>query len=171
MFLFELKRLTKHFFVYTITLLGENMKVILLCDVKGTGKKGDLVEVSDGFAQNFLLKTKKAKVADSTAINQKMMNDNAKQYHFEQDKQKAEELAKKIRQTTLHFSTTAGDNGKIFGSITSAEIAEELKKDGIEVSKKQIVLPNPIKFAGTYHVDIKLFAGIVAKLAIVVEVK
>ena len=79
------------------------MKVILLVDVKGTGKKGDLVEVSDGFAQNFLIKQKKAKVADNTAINQKNMADNAKEFHYQENKQNAQELAKKIEQVTLHF--------------------------------------------------------------------
>ncbi|HAJ77656.1 MAG TPA: 50S ribosomal protein L9 [Clostridiales bacterium] len=146
------------------------MKVILLVDVKGTGKKGEIVEVSDGFAQNFLLKQKKAKVADNSAINQKQMSDNAKQFHYEQDKSAAEELAKKLSSVTLHFSVKAGDNGKIFGSITGAEIADELKKDGFNISKKQIVLDNPIKYAGVYKVQIKLFTGISAKLNVEIKV-
>lgn len=146
------------------------MKVILLVDVKGTGKKGEIVEVSDGFAQNFLLKQKKAKIADSTAINQKQMSDKAKEYHYEQDKQKAQEVADKLKNYVLHFAVKAGDNGKIFGSITNAEIAEELKKDGYEISKKQIVLDNPIKYAGLYKIEIKLFVGIVAKLQVEVKV-
>ena len=146
------------------------MKVILLQDVKGTGKKGDLVEVSDGFAQNFLLKQKKAKIADNTAINQKQMNDKAKEFHYNLDKQNAMDLSKKLGEHTLHFSVKAGDNGKIFGSITSAEIADELKKDGFEVSKKQIVLDSPIKFAGNYKVEIKLFTGIKAEVAVEVKV-
>lgn len=146
------------------------MKVILLTDVKGTGKKGDLVEVSDGFAQNFLLKQKKAKLADNSAINQKQMADNSKQYHYDQDLQKAKDLAQKLKTVELKFQVKAGDNGKIFGSITSAEIADELKKKGFEVSKKQIVLDSPIKFAGKYVIEAKLFVGVVAKLNIVVEV-
>ena len=147
------------------------MKVILLVDVKGTGKKGDLVEVSDGFAQNFLIKQKKAKVADNTAINQKQMSDKAKEYHYEQDKSNATELAKKLNNVVLRLSVKAGDNGKIFGSITSAEIAEQLKKDGYEISKKQIVLDSPIKYAGNYKIEVKLFTGISAKLTVVVEVQ
>lgn len=146
------------------------MKVILLVDVKGTGKKGDLVDVSDGFAQNFLIKQKKAKLADNTALNQKQMGDAAKEYHFEKEKSKALELAKKLNSLTLHFSVKAGDNGKIFGSITGAEIADELKKDGYEISKKQIVLDSPIKFAGLYKIDVKLFTGITAKLQVNVKV-
>ena len=146
------------------------MKVILLVDVKGTGKKGDLVEVSDGFAQNFLLKQKKAKLADNSAINQKQMSDKAKEFHFNQDKQNAEALAKKLDNVMLHFSVKAGDNGKIFGSITGAEIADELKKQGYDVSKKQIVLESPIKYAGVYKVTIKLFTGISAKVSVEVRV-
>lgn len=146
------------------------MKVILLVDVKGTGRKGEIVDVSDGFAQNFLLKQKKAKLADNSAINQKQMSDKAKEYHYEQDKQKAAEIAKKLDSHVLHFAVKAGDNGKIFGSITSAEIADELKKDGYEISKKQIILDNPIKYAGVYKIEIKLFVGIVAKLQVEVRV-
>ena len=146
------------------------MKVILLVDVKGTGKKGEIVEVSNGFAQNFLLKQNKAKLADNTAVNQKQMSDKAKEYHYEQDKQKAQEVADKLKNHVLHFAVKAGDNGKIFGSITNAEIADELKKDGFEINKKQIVLDNPIKYAGVYKIDIKLFTGITAKLQVEVKV-
>ena len=146
------------------------MKVILLVDVKGTGKKGELVEVSDGFAQNFLIKQKKAKVADNSAINQKQMSDNAKEFHYQQDKNNATELCKKLNNITLHFSVKAGDNGKIFGSITSAEIVEQLKKDGYDISKKQIILDSPIKYAGIYKVDVRLFTGIIAKLSVEVKV-
>ncbi len=146
------------------------MKVILLQDIKGTGKKGDLVDVSDGFAQNFLLKQKKAKIADNTAINQKQMSDKAKEFHHEQDLQSARELAQKLKDVLLKFEMKAGDNGKIFGSITSAEIADELKKQGFEISKKQIVLDSPIKFAGNYTVEAKLFVGVTAKIKVEVKV-
>lgn len=147
------------------------MKVILLEDVKGTGKKGEIHEVSDGFARNFLLKNKKAKLADNSAINQKNMQDSAKDFHYQQDLAKAKETAKKLENVVLHFEMKGGDNGKIFGSLTSAEISEELKKQGFEVSKKQIVVDNPIKFAGKYIVELKLFVGVVAKLSIIVDVK
>jgi large subunit ribosomal protein L9 len=146
------------------------MKVILLQDVKGTGKKGDVCEVSAGFAQNFLLRTGKAKIADNSALNENRNAKIAKDYHYNQDKLHAEELAKKLNGLTLNLKIKGGESGKIFGSITSAEIAEELKKDGYDVSKKQIVLQSPIKFAGRYSIDIKLFAGVVAKIAVVIEV-
>lgn len=146
------------------------MKVILLQDVKGTGKKGELKDVSDGFARNFLLKRGMAKIADSSAINQKNMQDEAQDYHYNQNLQNAKQIAQKLQNEVLHFSVKGGDNGKIFGSLTSAEIAEELKKDGYDITKKQIVLDSPIKFAGRYVVDIKLFVGVTAKVVVVVEV-
>ena len=146
------------------------MKVILLQDVKGTGKKGELKDVSDGFARNFLLKRNMAKVADNSAINQKNMQDEAQDYHYNQNLQNAKQVAQKLQNEVLHFSVKGGDNGKIFGSLTSAEIAEELKKDGYDITKKQIVLASPLKFAGRYVVDIKLFVGVTAKVVVVVEV-
>lgn|SRR5574344_1106368 len=147
------------------------MKVILLCDVKGTGKKGELCEVSDGYAQNFLLKTKKAKIADNSAINQKTMQDSASDFHYKEELESAKSIAKKLDSVVLHLGVKAGDNGKIFGSITSAEIAEELKKDGYEISKKQINLDSPIKFAGRYEIEVKVFVGVVAKIIVIVETK
>lgn len=145
------------------------MKVILLQDVKGTGKKGELCEVSAGYAQNFLLKVGKAKIADNTAINQKQMDESASNFHYQMEFQKATELAKKLENVVLHLGVKGGDNGKIFGSITSAEISSQLAKDGFEVSKKQIILDSPIKFAGRYTVDIKLMPKVTAKIVVVVE--
>lgn len=146
------------------------MKVILLTDVKGTGKKGDICEVSDGFAQNFLIKTKKAKIADSCAINENNQAKKAKEYHYEQDKQKAINLKSKLDNLTLSMQIKGGSNGKAFGSITGLEIANELKKQGYNVDKKQIVLKDPIKLAGAYNVDLKLFVGVVAKIVIKVDI-
>ena len=147
------------------------MKVILLTDIKGTGKKGDLCEVSDGFARNFLIKNGKAKIADNTAINQKNMQDSAKDFHYQQNLAEAKETANKLKDIELTFFVKGGENGKIFGSLTSAEIATELNNQGFNISKKQIVLASPIKFAGKYNVEIKLFVGVVAKIDILVVVK
>ena len=146
------------------------MKVILLTDVKGTGKKGDLCDVSDGFAQNFLLKTKKAKIADNCAINESNQAKKAKEYHYEQDKQKALQLKSKLDNVVLNMNIKGGNNGKAFGSITSLEIAIELKKQGYGVDKKQIMLNAPIKLSGAYDVELKLFVGIVAKIVVKVEI-
>lgn len=146
------------------------MKVILLTDVKGTGKKGDICEVSDGFAQNFLIRTKKAKIADSCAINENNQAKKAKEFHYEQDRQRAIEQKSKLDNLILSMQIKGGSNGKAFGSITGLEIANELKKQGYNVDKKQIVLKDPIKLAGSYNVDLKLFVGVVAKIVVKVDV-
>lgn len=146
------------------------MKVILLTDVKGTGKKGDICNVSDGFAQNFLLKTKKAKIADNSALNENAQAKQAKEYHYEQDKQRAQELKTKLDCETINLTIKGGENGRTFGSVTSQEIATSLNQKGYKVDKKQIVLNSPIKNAGTFDVDIKLFAQITAKVKVVVQI-
>lgn len=145
------------------------MKVILLQDIKGTGKKGEICEVSDGFANNFLLKTGKAKVADNSALNIHMGQKNAKDYHYEQDRQAAIQLAEKLKNISLKVGIKGGENGRIFGSVTSAEIANELVKQGYAVNKKQIQLASPIKYTGTYAVDLKLFVGVTTKINVIVE--
>ncbi len=146
------------------------MKVILLQDVKGTGKKNQLVNVSDGYARNFLF-TKKLAVEATTDNLQKL-----KEYNVSQDlkKQKeienAKELAKKIEEIKISIKVKAGDTGKIFGGITSANIADELKKQyNINVDKKKIILEEPIKILGIYTVNIKLYEGINVKLKVNVE--
>ena len=146
------------------------MKVILLQDVKGTGKKNQLVNVSDGYARNFLF-VKKLAIEATTDNMQKL-----KEFNFSQDlkKQKeienAKEIGKKIETTKLYIKVKAGETGKIFGGVTSAQIADELKKQtGIEVDKKKILLEEPIKLLGTYTVVLKLYEGISAKLKINVE--
>lgn len=146
------------------------MKVILLQDVKGTGKKNQLVNVSDGYARNFLF-TKKLAVEATTDNLQKL-----KEYSVSQDlkKQKeienAKDLAKKIEEIKISIKVKAGDTGKIFGGITSANIADELKKQyNVNVDKKKIILEEPIKILGIYTVNIKLYEGINAKLKVNVE--
>ena len=145
------------------------MKVVLLLDVKGTGKKGDVVEVSDGFARNFLLKNKKAVVADNTALNLNKQAKDAKNYHYEQDKQAAVNLAEKLKGVVVVLEVKGGENGKTFGSVTSKEISEGLNKQNLSVDKKQIVLKEPIKTAGEYEIEAKLFAGVSAKFKLIVK--
>jgi len=146
------------------------MKVILLQDVKGTGKKNELVNVSDGFARNFLF-TKKLAV-EATADNMQKL----KEFNASQDlkKQKeianAKELAEKIEKLRLHIKVKSGETGKIFGGVTSAQIVDELKKqEGIDVDKKKVQLDETIKLLGSYTVTLRLYEGILAKLKIVVE--
>lgn len=146
------------------------MKVVLLEDIKGTGKKGEIKEVSTGYAQNFLLKNGKAKIADNTAINESNNSKQAKEYHYQQDLQKAKDLSIKLKDVVLTLKIKGGSDGRVFGSVTSKEIAEGLNKLGYEVNKKQIVLNNPIKNAGRYNVEAKLFTGVTAKFVVVIEI-
>lgn len=145
------------------------MKVVLLQDVKGTGKKGEIKEVSTGYAQNFLLKNGKAKIADNSAINENQNAKQAKEYHYNQDLEKAKTLACKLKDVTLTLKIKSGENGRTFGSITSKEIAEELCKKGYEIAKKQIVLSSPLKNAGRFTVEAKLFTNVSAKFTVVIE--
>lgn len=146
------------------------MKVILLQDVKGTGKKNQLVNVSDGYARNFLF-TKKLAVEATTDNLQKLKEFNASQDLKKQKEiEAAKELAKKIEEIQIIIKAKAGETGKIFGGITSANISEELKKQhNINVDKKKIMLDEPIKLLGNYTVNMKLYEGINAKLKVNVE--
>lgn len=146
------------------------MKVILLQDVKGTGKKNQLVNVSDGYARNFLF-TKKLAVEATNDNLQKLKEYNASQDLKKQKEiENAKDLAKKIEEIKISIKVKAGDTGKIFGGITSANIADELKKQyNINVDKKKIILEEPIKILGIYTVNIKLYEGINAKLKVNVE--
>lgn len=139
------------------------MKVVLLKDVKGTGKKGEVKEVSDGFAKNFLLKNGSAKIADTTALNENKFQKDAAQYHKQQEFLAAKELAKQIEGKTIVLEIKCGANGKTFGSVTSQEIAAGLEKFGITLDKKKIELKEPIKVAGLYHVVAKVYPEVTAK--------
>lgn len=145
------------------------MKVLLLEDVKGTGKKGEIKEVSTGFAQNFLLKNGKARIADNSAINESNNSKVAKEYHYNQDLEKAKNLKEKLKDLEITLKIKGGNNGRSFGSITSKEIAEELEKQGYSINKKQIILNNPIKNAGRYNVGAKLFTNVVANFVVIVN--
>lgn len=148
------------------------MKVILLSDVKGSGKKGDLVNVSDGYARNFLLPRKLAKEANAQAISELKNAKEAEQHRIEMQKKEAIEIANKINEKTLKFYAPAGQRGRLFGSITSKEIALELKKVyDIDIDKRKISMKEDIKAFGTYECEIKLFAGITAKVYVLVSEK
>ena len=145
------------------------MKVLLLQDVKGSGKKGDIVEVNDGYATNFLLKKNLAKKADNAVMLEKQSQMASQERNKQIEKNAAIEKAKKLNDTEIVISAKKGENGKLFGAITSKEIADEINKKGIEVDKKQIVLDSPIKNIGKYFVEAKLYPGVVAKFSVVVE--
>ena len=142
------------------------MKVILLQDVKGKGKKGQMIEVSDGYARNFMLPKKLAIEATPDAINTMRMNDKATQERIAREKAEALATAKKLRELTVTVTAKGGGAGRLFGSVTNAEIAEALSKQGIKLDKRKIVLSDPIKNVGTYTVTCKLGYEISAPLTV-----
>ena len=146
------------------------MKVVLKQDVQGTGKKGDLVNVADGYARNFLLKRGLAIVADAQAINDIQNKQAAQKHHEEVLRQKEMDAAKQLNDKKFEITVKAGSNGRLFGSVTSKEVAEEIKKQlGVEVDKKRIVMESDIKTVGEYSVEVKFRAGINAKVTLVVK--
>ena len=146
------------------------MKVILLQDVKGKGKKGQLLDVSDGYARNFMLPKKLAIEATADAINTMKMNDKATQERIAREKAEALETSKKLRAMTLVVKAKGGGAGRLFGSITNQEIADSLEKNaGIKLDKRKIVISDPIKNVGTYTVTCKLGYEINAPLTVKIE--
>ena len=146
------------------------MKVILLQDVKTKGKKGQMIEVSDGYARNFMLPRKLAIEATADAVNTKRMNDKATQERIAKEKAEALEISKKLRELTVTVTAKGGGSGKLFGSVTSQEIAEALKAaSGITLDKRKIVVSDPIKNVGTYTVTCKLGYEITAPLTVKIE--
>ena len=146
------------------------MKVLLLQDVKGQGKKDQIVDVSDGYARNFLFPKKLAVVADNKAINEVKNKEASKQYKIETEKAAAREIAEKLSQITVKISTGAGADGRLYGSVTSKDIAEVLSKQyGITIDKRKIVLADTIKNVGTYTVQCKLGYEITAPLTVKIE--
>ena len=146
------------------------MKVILLQDVKGQGKKGQLIDVSDGYARNFLLPRKLAQEATADNINTMKMNDKAAQEKCQKEREQALALSKVLKEMTLTVMAKGGGAGRLFGSVTNAEIADALQKQHkIDLDKRKIVLKEPIKNVGTYTVTCKLGYEVNADLT--VEIK
>ena len=145
------------------------MKVILTQDVKGKGKKGQMIEVSDGYARNFMLPKKLAIEATADAINTMKMNDKATQERIAREKAEALEISKKLRAMTLVVKAKGGGAGRLFGAVTNAEIASALEKQGIKLDKRKIVLNETIKNVGTYTATCKLGYEITAPLTVKIE--
>lgn len=143
------------------------MKVILLRDIKGVGKKDQVIEASDGYARNFLFPKKLAVEANSTNMNNLKAKQESNQYRKDVEKQEAQKIAEKLKGIMLKVRVKAGENGKIFGGVTSREISEGLKKDyNIVIDKKKIMLADTVKTLGTITVDIKLYEGVTGKLKV-----
>ena len=147
------------------------MKVILLKDVKSQGKKGDVINVSDGYANNFLFKNSLAVPANQANVNTNNKQKEAEAKRIAEETAAAKAIAEKMKTMELLFNIEVGANGKAFGSISGKEIAEELSKQGIVIDKKSVVLNSAIKMIGTYEVEIKLYKGVSAKLKINVQAK
>ena len=146
------------------------MKVILLQDVKGKGKKGQMIEVSDGYARNFMLPKKLAMEATPDAINTMRMNDKATAERIAREKAEAMATSKKLRELTVTVTAKGGGAGRLFGAVTTQEIAAALEKQsGIKLDKRKIAIAEPIKSVGTYTVTCKLGYEITAPLTVKIE--
>lgn len=142
------------------------MKVILKADVKGSGKKGDILEVSDGYAKNFLIKKGLAEIATASGINEINQKKKADAYHKAETVKATKELAVKLNGMEVPVAIKVGENGKAFGSVTTANIASSLSSLGFEVDKKKITIKETIKSVGTYEAEIWLMEGISAKIKV-----
>ena len=145
------------------------MKVVLNQDVKGVGKKLQVVEVSEGYARNFLLPKKLAVIADNKNINEAQGKISSQKYKKQTELQQANENKKIIENGFIEFKHKVGEGSKLYGSVTEKDIADKIKeKFNIEISKKKITISDPIKNLGTYTVNVKLYEGVIAKLKITV---
>ena len=146
------------------------MQVILKEDVQGSGKKGDLVKVSDGYAKNFLLKKGLAIQATPGALAEYKAQQAANATRETRERQAAEKLAESIEGKSVKISAKAGESGKLFGSVTSKEVTQELQSQlGVEVDKRKVSLESDIKAHGSYTAEVKLYPGVAAKIFVVVK--
>ena len=148
------------------------MKVVLLADVKGQGKKGQVVNVSDGYARNYLFPKNLATPADNKIMNELKGKEEARLRQIELEKQAARDTAEKLKSISVKIKAQAGSDGRIYGSVTSKEIAEQLKaQHSIEIDRRKINLQDPIKAFGTYLPEVKLYPEITGKITVVVTDK
>lgn len=145
------------------------MKVILLQEVKGQGKKGEVIDVNEGYARNFLIKKGLAEAATASKINDINQKKAATDFHKAEEIKATRSLAKELNGKSFTVKIKAGQGGKVFGSVTGANISDALKESGYSVDKKKVVLSQPIKNVGQYEVDLKLMENISAKINVTVE--
>ena len=142
------------------------MKVVLLTDVKGSGKKGELVNVSDGYARNFLLKKGLAEPATASGINEISQRKTADAFHKAENEKALKALAKELNGKEVTVSIRAGENGKVFGSVTTLQVASALEALGYEVDKKKIAFKENIKTLGAFEAEVRLMEGVTAKIVV-----
>ena len=141
----------------------------MLADVKGQGKKDQIVEVSDGYARNFLFPKKLAVPADNKAMSEAKSKEEAKQFKLKEEKAAAQALADQLSKLTVKITATSGADGRLYGSVTSKDIAEKLKEQHkVEIDKRKLVLNDNIKTYGTYEIEVKVYPEISAKLKVTV---
>ena len=144
------------------------MKVILLQDVKGSGKKGDLVNVSDGYARNFLFPKKMAMEATAQAMTEKKNKDQAKEFHKQEEIKAAQQIADKLKDQTVTIAAKAGTAGRLFGSVTAKEISAAIKKEfGFDIDKRKISVGEVQSF-GTFQVEVKVLTGVTTNMKLMV---
>lgn len=140
------------------------MKVILLQDVKGQGKKGEVVEVNEGYARNFLVKKGLAEIATPSKLNDIAQKKSSSDFHKAEEAKATRAMAEELKGKSFTVKIKAGANGKVFGSVTGANIADALSAEGYSVDKKKIVLVQPIKTLGSYDIELKLMEGVSVKI-------
>ena len=146
------------------------MKVILLADVKGQGKKDEVINVSDGYAMNFLIPRKLAKVADAQALNDVKVREEARLYRIATNQKEAQALAEKLKSITVVIKASSGGDGRLYGSVTAKDISERLEADfGISIDKRKLTLAEPIKACGKYAVEAKLFSEVTGVVTVLVQ--
>ena len=144
------------------------MKVILTADIKGTGKKGDVVEVADGYGRNFLIKKGFAKAATASNIHEAAQKKAAQEYHKAEEIKALKALAAELNGKSVNVKIKAGENGKVFGSVTAAHVAAALAEAGYDVDKKKIKM-EPVKTLGAFPAEIRLMENVVSKITFVVQ--
>ncbi len=142
------------------------MKVILKADVKGSGKKGDVLEVSDGYAKNFLLKKGLAEIATANGVNEITQRKQADAFHKAENIKMLKQLAQELQGKEVTVPIRAGENGRVFGSVTTAQVAAAISELGYDVDKKKIILKETIKNIGTFEAEIHLMEGVSAKIKV-----
>lgn len=146
------------------------MKVILLANVKGLGKKDEMVEASDGYARNYLIPRKLAIIADNKAQNELKGKESARQFKIDEEKKAAREIASRLEGTVVKIRSASGADGRLYGAVTAKDIVEALEKDfHITVDKRKLELADVIKSYGTYSVSVKLYTDITGKFTVVVH--
>ncbi|MCX4366891.1 MAG: 50S ribosomal protein L9 [Clostridia bacterium] len=142
------------------------MKIILLADVKSLGKKGDIVEVNDGYGKNFLIKKGLAELGTPSKINDNLQRKKADEARKEKERQDMLAMSKELNGKTVNVKIRSGENGKIFGSVTNKDVSDALLSAGYDIDKKKIMIKDAIKNLGVYEIEIKLYANISCKINI-----